>query len=1753
MGGRKLSTASGMSAMSIFDDEAESRTASTTPGNSAQRSNSMSAMSIFDDEINTDQSKAIGQQKDNKKNLVDKVFANIGYVAEGFKSSISKAPYTVLRGIKTFLEYDPGTSMFDDEAETKRMLESSRKHKSPEKIKKDIAKNEKLLTDIKNTTKNIQYDAPEAAMSTFAGKVGAGLGSLPTSLVPGATSFQVLGTAYEDAINQGKPKDQAYRYAKTQALLQEAGERVGTAALGKIIKAGGPALIKIGKGFISESTQELSQEGLAYLAEKAFGIKNDQPKLQRFIDAWSVGGVVGAAATGAGASVEGSIKKIIPTKTPDQVHVPTTDVSNIPSQQERQAAPPLEPAQQANAQAQQQTQPIAPVEIPAQPEAATAPPIQILEPAQAIQPQQPVMPVETRQQPVIAQEQPAITQQPTVQKLVAQENVQTHVAQQPIMQEPAQPPVAQQQEQQPVIATPEQKPLIGYKDILNEDLEIIKGQISAATPGKRGAGASTTSTFPDYNKGRPKARTLKIIEKIQAGKELTQAEDDYIGSLFDDYTRGDEYLLGKQYIENHDRLVGLLEDTDIDMLSEAVVNPSTMQYLKNVIFENEELKRYDNGEIESAIRELNERHNRDLGEEQDQAGQNGAEPTAGTLRGSAGASVGKFATTPKGIKLSPISFEGPELFKITKALTGKAIEVRKNLGEGVRGKFRSKDTTGQIQILAELAADPEQAVKTISHEIGHAADFAGDENTMERGNILGRVSSLKRYMKTLLKNSPNAKDDVITEQERKAARKTANKQAGKDKELAKELYRKEISRLIKQRKLFGRDEISTELFNLSAKWRPISENASPQYMRYRKSSPEIYADAISVLLNDPQMLKTEAPQFFEAFSNWIETNPGFLEAYNDVLKLYQGKRSDLVKQRTTDARTRLKEGEQKLREVEAAREANQKKVSVKEFLQTWFTNRTASLNTQLDRARKMGKPVDPDVESKVNELSYMAAEAYQMARDIENNVAAPLLEAGVTIEDIDLYLELRRDATERADKFNPGYITADAAQEMLDAKIGLSDEQFKLLEEKMKEWWKIRSDYVFPQVENANVFSEELLKKMKDNEYYATFNVSKYMDDKYGNGIGASIKRVIGTTETITAPFYSTIMKDAALLRLAHRTVTARAIVQSVPDIFKADSRFVNDRMEFLDPDQIRNKNKFQSDFNPNEYGTIHVMTGGKLQAYYVDKDISDLFTREPYKAHAMVQSMKVGMQAIKDLIVNKNPVWMAKNLFRDISRTHNNIEGMSLLESIQYTLGAFGESYADVFKNKSSEAIALLYKNRALITDRVFDATNEVSEANDVVAYDRMLQRMGIKKADPDNVAKKVLDFLDKVGKVTERMSKVGGAKYMLDRKGELSTEDYNFIRESIGSPDTKQGGKATPFLNNVILFSNARMQGIRGDIAAYNRYTDKKKWFYKRTMKAVLPAVIKYLAISGLLGLAFKDWADKVDENDMAKSFIVPLGYDKNNRARYLAIPNDPFDEFIQSIVFKALIEQGMDKITKVLAETFNWLPYAGSSPSYDIPIAFGKYLQGKNPTDSFRDMDVIPMTEFKAGLTASAPAMLKYTWNTLGLRALYEIPYKLDPMNKTPMDNFKKVPVFGALAKSLYKESDRGLVQKAARSNRLIERAKMQTHLQVENEIIKAVRKVDKFEKSELKADMNALYKKLKADGLLTGETGDYKRFWNSYMDTATEIHKGNDANVRIILNARTEEQRNEIYKRLAAQKTDIEKAYKEMRKLKSRPVL
>ena len=126
-------------------------------------------------------------------------------------------------------------------------------------------------------------------------------------------------------------------------------------------------------------------------------------------------------------------------------------------------------------------------------------------------------------------------------------------------------------------------------------------------------------------------------------------------------------------------------------------------------------------------------------------------PKSGTY-----ADTGEYAAQVKSV------VELPEIVEMAESLLGgkypAIVKSMRAAGGRAVGLFIAKGT-GQIKLRADIFKDSIRAAKVLAHEIGHLVDYLPSKS-MAKGNILGRMASLKNYMKQSLPNKKGAPGEL---------------------------------------------------------------------------------------------------------------------------------------------------------------------------------------------------------------------------------------------------------------------------------------------------------------------------------------------------------------------------------------------------------------------------------------------------------------------------------------------------------------------------------------------------------------------------------------------------------------------------------------------------------------------------------------------------------------------------------------------------------------------------------------------------------------------------------------------------------------------------------------------------------------------------------------------------------------------------------------------------------------------------------
>jgi hypothetical protein len=218
-----------------------------------------------------------------------------------------------------------------------------------------------------------------------------------------------------------------------------------------------------------------------------------------------------------------------------------------------------------------------------------------------------------------------------------------------------------------------------------------------------------------------------------------------------------------------------------------------------------------------------------------------------------------------------------------------------------------------------------------------------------------------------------------------------------------EAIKKEADRL----GLVQHKDIRNEMIDLSFEWRPVGEGlADPNYLSYRSSSKELYADFVSALLNNPGYVKDKAPKTYELFFEYIDRKPEFKKQYLFMEQIMQGRPADLAEMRLEDRRNMFATGDSLREQFE--REAKERSVSIWKTLRQAFDDKYFPILDKLNKAKREGAVPKNETAHLLQEMDLWTNEAYQMTKKIDAEVIAKLEKAGVTQFDFGDFLYLTR-------------------------------------------------------------------------------------------------------------------------------------------------------------------------------------------------------------------------------------------------------------------------------------------------------------------------------------------------------------------------------------------------------------------------------------------------------------------------------------------------------------------------------------------------------------------------------------------------------------------------------------------------------------------------------------------------------------------------------------------------------------------------
>jgi hypothetical protein len=946
----------------------------------------------------------------------------------------------------------------------------------------------------------------------------------------------------------------------------------------------------------------------------------------------------------------------------------------------------------------------------------------------------------------------------------------------------------------------------------------------------------------------------------------------------------------------------------------------------------------------------------------------------------------------------------PILIQLYQAIMGedRVPWIRRVLrGTGVQGKFRTKD--GTILLAKEIFEDPELAKRVLAHELGHWIDWNPDQ-TLARGNLWGRLASLRNYLKSTYGESQ------VTNA-----------------------------------------EFRQELIALTQWWRPWDPNLVPaSYNKYRQSAVELYADWISVLFNAPEEARARAPKFWEEFWKHLGAKSQIQQALLDIqTELYQSGYESSDKKLLESILKGYGDAERQILAIadERRKYANSVKRLMDELVNQLIDPFTLGERKERQALRHR-PPTRITARQKRRPASYHAAAEmramsevinYRMFKGVHEHVVQPLRDAGVSLDELGLYLQLRRIAVgDRATFGNPGGIQPEDAARLLQAQENrLGPAKADLLRRAAEYFhtaaWEVTQRAVESGLINRQTFETRI---RPNREHYATFWVVRHVSDR----ITPLVREQVGTFEHVANPFIATLLKLMVMNSTIAHNNAARALVDLMTQHFPGE-------IQMLKVDRTDAPGK----------GVMRFLVDGRVQYAEVDRYLAEAFRR--FDAHQTLRAVRLLGTMFRKLIY---PFIITYNFgylyliapWKDLRRTARNLAGARVpvpgkpgaTQLITWPslrlLRRYPQALADAWRHYYGDdrpIIREMLDNLALGTPfDVFARAGINQTAAESEFYVRMLQKAGVVSDEQlrgivarlrDNVFIRpigaLLDAIEAGGLAINDAPKLAAYRLLVER-GLPRHEAARFTRWYAGLPHIYRRGLAVSTFHALFPFWNVFVQGFRADAELALEPKSAAAWWFRWANLDGMGAAMAGAASAGLLGWLLKALYDGIPEYDKQYYLCIPIGIHRDDtgytsmvkllkdgketlgtgsrtlpfgwKVVYVRIPRDETSRLVSGLVynFMSYLRPEYDRpghpFVRALAFGADQLP--GVNPVLTIGNAWAEYVMGRVPTDPRTGRPVLNYYQQQAGFPDSLTPMVQFTLGKMGLENFI----RYDPEAKT-----------------------------------------------------------------------------------------------------------------------------------------------------------
>ena len=985
----------------------------------------------------------------------------------------------------------------------------------------------------------------------------------------------------------------------------------------------------------------------------------------------------------------------------------------------------------------------------------------------------------------------------------------------------------------------------------------------------------------------------------------------------------------------------------------------------------------------------------------------------------------------------------PELVKLAKELTAKLPTLKKlRKYRGLAYTTEGNRDAARIVLDPRIFVDAMGAAKTLAHEIGHIGD-SFDEATLNRGNILGRLAVLREFLSSTLPIDPKGGTASLTAKERQQIRREAEKQVGgrpsKDEEADLAAWQAEVARVYAEKiqeemdarglAYSGKQDylpnVREELIALTDWWKPFLDKADKvpeSYLKYRMSSKALYADMVSVLMNDPAALKERAPTAWEMFFNHLDRKPDAKRALFELWDWMNKPEYARLAERRAGVLGMFKIGEELMARKIADRERMWTFEGFHEGLRTFLDTRywPAIKRERAAAAAGNSRAGQHLIEWMFDAHPLADNHVFLWLQGVQDRVRGPLLDAGLTEENLGEFLMWDRIANERYEVTQDiGHgmhvITGEAGRATVanpqGHNPGTAIEQIGHLEEELgpERFGKLREfaakfhDEFFKLTSAMNdegMIPPETWEIVQGNkDHYSAFVPLEYVDTFVTSGI----RKQMGTLKDIQNPYVSTVLKAITTIRAIEINKAKRLTLEGLREMFPGE----------ITPATMRFDGKGQVPVRPKdpELDIMTVAAGGKRVSWYVPGEIVEMFEREDHSLLAQVVGPLDGLwrNVFYPIIITYNPVFQfIRNPLRDARRTSLNLpHGVGVEQAAIMRVTNAKMVRAFVEHGQISPEIAAALEARVMTPPMgTWQATSgAVDEFTAIARWFGLTPE--VKGAWERKALLKPIAALGEririAGLVRELVPKVGTFRILTEQLGWGPEEAAYFVRNHIGTPNYTKQGTMTRVANAIFPFTNVMMKGWQSDLrlirkgftgrdpgaAAGKQRKSAASWWLRWMLTSGSLRVLQAAGAAGVLGVGIKKLYDRVGDYYLSNYDVLPIGdtdggaFD-GKKTTMVILPRDPTDRILGALTYqfsKAIFDSSMGKPVhpgELVPKGFSFVSsdVPGLNPAIKIALGWASYVQG-----NFKSRNVLTDQQQRAGGWPAVKTMLAWTLQQTG----------------------------------------------------------------------------------------------------------------------------------------------------------------------------